>query len=172
MTICDYKYVLTDRISKELPIHHEEQLHIDLKHQRSHLSMVEAEHTESVLINAHGMGSSFHITRKRDVPFRHSFVLSEHHPVFLSARRMGPKHNNLVGKDEDVMQKAGIIKRATSAWSFPVAVTTRKDEEARFCVDNRVLNASMKADRLPLPQIPETFNEMTGASFFTTFDPF
>lgn len=70
------------------------------------------------------------------------------------------------------MFRAGIVKPATSAWSFPVAIATKKDGGPWFCVDYRVLNSRMKADRFPLPKIQEIFDALAGGVFFTTLDFF
>lgn len=70
------------------------------------------------------------------------------------------------------MLKAGIITPSCSTWSSPVVVATRKDGKPRFCVDFRILNQKMKADRLPLPKIEENFDELSAGVFFTTLDLF
>lgn len=66
------------------------------------------------------------------------------------------------------MLKAGIISSATSTWSFPVYIATRKDDKPRFCKANRMLKQRMKADRLSLSKIQEIFEELPSKVFFTT----
>lgn len=66
------------------------------------------------------------------------------------------------------MLKAGIITAASSAWSFPVVIDTENDRKPRFCVDYRVLNRRITADRFTLPKIQEIF----GGVFFMTLDLF
>lgn len=78
----------------------------------------------------------------------------------------------MVKEEIDKMLEAGIITSAISAWSFPVAIATKKDGKPRFCVDYRVLNQKMKADRWPIPKIQEIFDDLHGANIFSTLDLF
>lgn len=45
------------------------------------------------------------------------------------------------------MLAARIIRPAPSAWSFPMVIATKKDDNPRFFVDNRALNSRMEAYR-------------------------
>ena len=85
---------------------------------------------------------------------------------------MPPKHQQIVREEIDKMLEAGIIKPASSAWSFPVVIATKKDGQPRFCVDYRQLNRVMKGDRWPIPLIQEIFDELKGSKVFTTLDLF
>ena len=115
---------------------------------------------------------SFHDLRKADVPVKHSFELEDDTPVYHQPRRLSPKHNEVVRSEIDRMLEAGIITPASSAWSFPVVIATKKDGKPRFCVDYRILNRKIKPDRWPLPRIEEIFDELGGNSLFTTLDLF
>ena len=53
-------------------------------------------------------------------------------------------------KEIDDILEAVIIVPATTAWSFPVVIASKKEGAPRFCVDYRTLNRVMKADRWPL----------------------
>lgn len=66
------------------------------------------------------------------------------------------------------MLKAGIITPASSAGYFFVVIVIRKDVITRFCVENRILNPKMKADRWALPKIEEIFDDLKGTSVFDT----
>ena len=67
---------------------------------------------------------------------------------------------------------AGIIVPASSDWSFPVVIASKRDGSLRFCVDYRSLNKVMNADRWPLPHIEEIFDDLRGKTVFTTLDLF
>lgn len=107
-----------------------------------------------------------------NVPFRHQFELNDSEPVYHSARRMAPKHNSVVQKEIEATLSAGIVTPASSAWSFPIVIATKKDGKPRFCVDYRALNREMRADRFPPTMIQEIFDELAGAVFFSTLDLF
>ena len=46
----------------------------------------------------------------------------------------------------------------------------KKDINLRFCVDYRSLNSVTIKDAYPLPNIDETFDALSGASWFSTLD--
>ena len=70
------------------------------------------------------------------------------------------------------MLRAGVIRPISSECSFPIVIATKKDGKPRFCVDYRLLNMRMKADRFPLPKPQEIFDDMKGAVILTTLDFF
>lgn len=70
------------------------------------------------------------------------------------------------------MLKAGIIKPATSPWSFPVVIASKKDGIPRFSVDYRLLKKRIKPVRWPISHIEEIFDELNGSRIFTTLDLF
>ena len=45
-----------------------------------------------------------------------------------------------------------------------------KDGSTRFCVDYRKLNSVTRKDSYPLPQIDNTLEALSGATWFSTFD--
>ena len=46
----------------------------------------------------------------------------------------------------------------------------KKDGTTRFCVDYRKLNAVTRKENYPLPRIDDTFDSLSGFSYFTTLD--
>ena len=78
--------------------------------------------------------------RPAEVPIKHHFELEEKNPIYHSAMRMAPLHNNIVRKELDKMLEGGIITPSRSAWSFPVIIVSKKDRNPRFCVDYRTSN--------------------------------
>lgn len=85
---------------------------------------------------------------------------------------MAPKHNEVVRKEVEDMLKAGIITPSSSDWPFSVVIATKKHGKPRFCVEYRVLNERMKADRFPLSKIQEIIDELAGGIFFTKLELF
>ena len=110
--------------------------------------------------------------RPADVPVKHYFELNDPTPIHNSSRRLAPRHNELVREELDKMLEAGIITPATSAWSFPIVIVSKKDGKPRFCVDYRSLNQRMKPDRWPIPRIQEIFDDLEGSVVFSTLDLF
>ena len=110
--------------------------------------------------------------RPADVPVEHDFELSDDRPIHFSPRRMPPRHSEVVRQELDKMLEAGIITPSASPWSFPVVIASKKDGKPRFCVDYRILNRRMKADRWPLPKTEEIFDDLEGSKVFSTLDLF
>jgi hypothetical protein len=61
------------------------------------------------------------------------------------------------------LQEKGYIRLSTLEAAAPVLFVRKLGEGLRFCCDYRALNAITKPDRYPLPLIPETLQNLTGA---------
>src|ERR1700761_5863548 len=64
----------------------------------------------------------------------------------------------------------GFIRPSTSEAGAPVLFIRKSSGGLRFCCDYRSLNAITKADRYPLPLIPETLRNLTGAKWLSKVD--
>lgn len=108
---------------------------------------------KEILYTSGEIAYSFYDLRKANISTRHSFELTTDEPVYHQVQRMAPKINQIVRQELDMILTAEIVTPVTSAWSFPVVIATRKDGKPQFCVEYRVLNRRMKADRFLLPKI-------------------
>ena len=70
---------------------------------------------------------------------------------------------------EDLLRK-GVIRQRTSPWASPISLVLKKSSVVRPCVDYRKLNALVKQDDFPLPQIQDCLDLLAGARLFSTFD--
>ena len=68
------------------------------------------------------------------------------------------------------MLKAGAICPSQSPWCNAVILVWKKDGTLQFCMDFRCLNACMKKDLYPLPQIQEALESMAGSAHFSSMD--
>ena len=68
------------------------------------------------------------------------------------------------------MLEAGAIRLSQSPWCNMVVLVQKKDGTPRFCVDFRHLNAHMKKDSYPLPQIQEALESMVELVHFLLMD--
>ena len=93
-----------------------------------------------------------------------------HEAIRLKPYRIPLHHRETVDKAIDEMLEAGIIKRSTSTWIFPLVVVSKKDGSSRLCVDFRRLNQITKQIAFPLPIIDDILNLLGNAKYFTTLD--
>lgn len=66
--------------------------------------------------------------------------------------------------------KAGVIEPASSPFSAPIVLVSKKDGSIRLCLDFRMLNAITKRDGYPLPRIDTSLGLLRGAKVFSTMD--
>jgi hypothetical protein len=69
----------------------------------------------------------------------------------------------------DMLSK-GIIEPSCSPWQSPVVLVRKKDNSLRFCVDYRLLNNVTQKDSYPLPNIQESLDLLSGATFYSCLD--
>ena len=161
-----------DASVEELDISEEEQRNSLILEKVSHLNEESGDRISGILRDNNIVAWSLQDLCPADVPVRHYFELTDYTPIHHRAHRLAPKHNEFVRKELDNLLDAGIIVPASSAWSFPIVIASKKDGSLRFCVDYRSLNRVMKADRWPLPRIEEIFDDLRGSTVFTTLDLF
>ena len=70
---------------------------------------------------------------------------------------------------DDLLQK-GYIRASNSEAAAPVLFVRKPGGGLRFYYDYKAINAISKQDRYPLPLIPETLRNLTGARWLTKVD--
>ena len=88
----------------------------------------------------------------------------------MAPRRIPYFQQDEVQQDISAKEAAGIVRKSTSPWAFPIVVVRKKDGSARICVDYRRLNDVPKKDAHPLPRIDDIFDALRGAKYFSTLD--
>ena len=70
---------------------------------------------------------------------------------------------------EDLLNK-GFIRSSHSPWGAPVLFVKKKDGTFRMCIEYRELNKVTIKNKYPLPRIDDLFDQLKGASVFSTID--
>lgn len=94
----------------------------------------------------------------------------DHRPIRQRAYRAALTKRQVIEKEVNEMLEAGIIRPSSSPWASPVTLVPKKSGEIRFCVDYRKLNNITKKDSYPLPLIQDIFDQLGGATIFSTMD--
>ena len=97
-------------------------------------------------------------------------INTEGQPVHQLPYKIPHKKRHLADEEIDKMLKMGIIRPSSSPWSSPILLVPKKDGSVRFCVDYRKVNSVTVKDRWPLPRVQDIFDQMGGASVFSTMD--
>jgi len=95
---------------------------------------------------------------------------TEGHPIHQRPYRTPLTKRKLIEEEVKSMLENGIIRPSCSPWASPVTLVPKKDGSTRFCVDYRKVNEQTKKDRYPLPLIQDIFDQLSGATVFSTLD--
>ena len=89
-------------------------------------------------------------------------IETEGRPVFAKARRLDPLKLQIVQKEFEELEAAGIVCRSNSPWASPLHLVPKKDGSFRPCGNYRRLNTITTPDRYPLPNIQDFSNKLHG----------
>jgi len=101
----------------------------------------------------------------------HRIDTGSNKPVRQALRRQPLSVLETIDEQLESMQQAGIIEPVQSEWASNIVIVKKKDGSARFCVDYRGLNDRTTKDSYPLPRIDDCLDTLSGASWFSTFEP-
>jgi len=91
-------------------------------------------------------------------------------PVHQRPYRTPLARRKIVEEEIKEMLQLGVIRPSASPWAAPLLLVPKKDQTWRACVDYRKTNQVIKMDRHPLPLIQDIFDQLHGATIFTTVD--
>lgn len=120
------------------------------------------EYSDIISKNADDLGRTNVVTHKIDT--------GSARPIKQAPRRLPFHKREEARRIVQDMEKAGIIRKSTSAWASPVVLVRKKNGKWRFCVDYRRLNDITVKDAYPLPRIDDILDTLSGAKYFSTID--
>ena len=91
-------------------------------------------------------------------------------PIRCRYRPPGHAMRKVVDENLDKMLEMGVIEPTVSPWCSPTVLVRKKDGSIRFCVDLRRVNAVMRKDAYPLPNIGDCLGSLAGSEWFCTLD--
>ena len=93
-------------------------------------------------------------------------------PVSSAPYRQTPKMRTELERQLEDMKRHGIIEESNSVWHSPVVMVKKPNNEWRFCVDYRKLNAVTELMVFPIPHMTEVFDTLaeSKAEIFSTLD--
>ena len=100
----------------------------------------------------------------------------EHHletegwPVTAKFCRLDPSKLAAAKAEFDQMERDGIVRRSSSAWSSPLHMVRKADGSWRPCGDFRRLNLATAVDRYPLPNMDDLTARLEGCRVFSKLD--
>ena len=101
----------------------------------------------------------------------HTFKVTDDTP-FKEHFRQNSSTNGGRGEEPSKrdMLESGAIRPSQSAWCNAVVLVRKKDGSLHFCIDFQCLNACMKKDSYPLPQIQVVLESLVDVGHFSCLD--
>jgi hypothetical protein len=83
--------------------------------------------------------------------------------------RYSPQQKDEIERQVAKMLQSGLVVPSISPFASPILIVKKKDDNWRFCVDYRKLNALSIKNKFPMPVIDE-FLDVAGATYFSKLD--
>jgi hypothetical protein len=91
-------------------------------------------------------------------------------PIKQSIRRKTVTEKEVIDKEVNKMLSMNVIRPSFSPWASPIQLTTKKNNEIRFCIDFRKVNENIVGDAYPMPFIADIVDALEGSKIFSTID--
>ena len=99
----------------------------------------------------------------------HSIKLSSNKPVRQALRRHPVVYLPLIDEYVDSMVQNGIVEPMPgSEWTANIVLVRKKDENLRYCVDYRGLNAVTQKRNYPLPRIDTCLESLGNNTLYSS----
>ena len=105
----------------------------------------------------------------------HKIITEDVPPICKRPYRVPYHRQEILKKEIQKLLDDDIIEESQSPWSFPAILLEKKrhpgeEVQHRLVIDYRGLNNITKTDYFPLPNIQETIDKLSGATYFSTMD--
>lgn len=97
-------------------------------------------------------------------------------PVYVRNYRLPKTQKDEIDKQVKKLLDNDLIEPSTSSYNSPLILVPKKSQNGekkwRMCVDYRMLNKNLIADKFPLPRIDEILDNLGRAKYFSILDLF
>ena len=97
-------------------------------------------------------------------------IITEGGPIYQRPYRTPLAKKLAIDEEIDKMLAMGIIRPSSSPWASPITLVPKKDGTLRFCTDYSRMNSITVKNRYPLPFIQDIFDNLGGATVFSSLD--
>ncbi len=106
-----------------------------------------------------------------DAPeFQMELNLTDNVPVFVPHRQIPrPFYEEVKNFINDLITNKW-IRESKSSYSSPIVCVRKPCGGLRMCIDYRLLNKKIVADKMPIPRVQELFDGLHGQEWFSTLD--
>lgn len=105
--------------------------------------------------------------RVADASYFHALQLEKTISICPSLRRPPEKMNIIFGEGIEIVMKAKVIKPANSSLAVSLLIARKKDGSLNFCVENRVFNCDIMAEKYPIITSEEVLHELKYVTVFS-----
>lgn len=99
--------------------------------------------------------------------------LKDQEPIYIKNYRIPYTQKTEINKQVDLFIKNGLIEPSTSNYNSPVLIVPKKAKgKWRMCIDYRLVNKKIIADKFPLPRIDSILDGLGRAKYFSILDLF
>lgn len=102
--------------------------------------------------------------------------INDHDPVYVKNYRLPQSHKEEIDKQVNKLLQDGLIEPSSSNFNSPLILVPKPtlggEKRWRMCVDYRLVNKKLTADKFPLPRIDEILDGLGRAKFFSVLDLF
>jgi len=100
----------------------------------------------------------------------HDIRLTTSRPLSTRPRRFSMEQQQIIEKEVEEMELAGVIEDSTSPFASDVVLVRKATGEWRVCIDFRTLNNFTVMDSFPLPPMQDLLRNIKESSWFVTLD--
>ena len=108
--------------------------------------------------------------------YKQKFKLKSDEPVYVKNYRTPHAMKNEIDSQIGKLLKNDLIEPSCSEYNSPILLVPKKSSDDkkkwRLCVDYRLLNKKIVADKFPIPRIDEILDSLGRARFFSILDLF